>query len=121
MLQDCQKADKFTRPQLSIKRKMENQYGKCTAKNLMKIQTELKQDLKIESLKLKKRKTIEERRYTNRMFRVSPKTVYKQMKGQAAKKVKEMPTKDDLEDLWGGLWGTEILQQRTRCQSQCNR
>ena len=74
----------------------------------MKIQTELKQDLKIESLKLKKRKTIEERRYINRMFRVSPKTVYKQMKGQAAKKVKELPTKDDLEDFWEGLWGTEI-------------
>ena len=108
MLQDCQKADQFTRHQLSIKRKMEKQYGKCTAKNLMKIQAELKQDLKIESLKLKKRKTIEEGRYVNRMFRVSPKIVYRQMKGQAANKVKEMPTKGDLEDFLRVLWGTEI-------------
>ena len=72
MLQDCQKADKFTGHQQSIERKMEKQYGKCTAKNLMKTQTELKQDLKIENLKLKKRKTVEERRHINRMFRVSP-------------------------------------------------
>ena len=72
MLQDCQKADKFTRHQQSIKRKMEKQCGKCTAKNLMKTQTELKQDLKIENPKLKKRKSVEERRYINRLFRVSP-------------------------------------------------
>ena len=92
---------------------MEKQYGKCTAKNLLRIQTELKQDLKKESLKLKRRKKIEERRYINRMFKVSPKTVYRQMKGQAAEKVKKRPTKESLEDFWGGLWGTEI-QHRCR-------
>ena len=107
-LQECQKTDKYTKHQLTLKRKMEKQYGKCTAKNLLRIQTELKQDLKIESLKLKRRKKIEERRYINRMFKVSPKTVYRQMKGQAAEKVKKMPTKESLEDFWGGLWGTEI-------------
>ena len=30
------------------------------------------------------------------------------MKGQAAEKVKDIPTKQGLEDFWGKLWGTEI-------------
>ena len=87
---------------------MEKQYGRCTTNKLKDIQVDLKQDLKVESIKLKKRKTIEQRHYINRVFRVSPRTIYRQMKGQAAEKMKDMPTKQGLEEFWGKLWGTEI-------------
>ena len=91
---------------------MEKQHGRCTTNKLKEIQVDLKQDLKVDSIKLKKRKTLEQRRYINRVFRVSPKTIYRQMKGQAAEKVKDVPTKQGLEDFWGKLWVTEIRQYK---------
>ena len=107
-LLQCLKTNKYTKHQLTIKRRMAKQYGRCTTNKLKDIQVDLKQDLKVESIKLKKRKTIEQIRFFNGVFRVSPKTIYRQMKGQAAEKVKDMPTKQGLEDFWGKLWGTEI-------------
>ena len=64
-LLQCLKTNKYTKHQLTIKRCMEKQYGRCTTNKLKDIQVDLKQDLKVESIKLKKRKTIEQRCYIN--------------------------------------------------------
>ena len=63
----------------------------------------LKQDLKVQSEKLKRRNTIQQRRYINRMFRVAPKIVYRTMKGEDKGPIKDMPEKEKVEELWGAL------------------
>ena len=66
----------------------------------------LKQDLKVQSEKLKTRNTIQERRYINRMFRVAPKIVYRMMKGENNGPVKDMPEKEKIKGSWGGSWSS---------------
>ena len=76
---------------MNVKYKMEKQYGKVTTEKLMSLNARLRQKLKVESLKLKNWKKIQKRRYINRMFRISPKNVYRSMKGENSKPVKVMP------------------------------
>ena len=66
----------------------------------------LKQDLKVQSEELKRRNTIKERRYINRMFRVAPKIVHRTMKGEDERPIKDMPEKEKVEGFRGGLWST---------------
>ena len=80
MLIECNRTQKLTSRQKNIKRRMEKQYGKTTTENLKYVQTMLKQDLKVQSEKLKRRKVIQERRYINRMFRIASKNAYRTMK-----------------------------------------
>ena len=82
VLIECNRTQKLTSHQKTIKRIMEKQYGKTSTENLKCVRTMLKQHLKVQSEKLKRRNTIQERRYINRMFRITPKTVYRTMKGE---------------------------------------
>ena len=66
----------------------------------------LKQELKVESQKLKQRQVVEERRRVNRIFKSAPKNVYRSVKGEGNKPVKEMPDQGKLEKFWGELWVT---------------
>ena len=66
-----------------------------------------KMDLKVQSKKLERRNTIQERRYINRMFRITPRIVYHTMKGENKGPVKDMPDQYKVEEFWGGLWGTQ--------------
>ena len=86
-------------------------YGNTNTKKLLYISTQLKQGLKIECHKLKNRKTIQERRYINRMFKEAPKKVYRSMKGENSGPVKDMPTKQNVQDFWGRLWGTQVQHE----------
>ena len=80
VLMECYKNQKYTRHQREIKCRIEKQYGGITKSKLEFISTQLKQELKVESHKLKNRKTIQEKRYINRMFKEAPKKVYRSMK-----------------------------------------
>ena len=84
---------------------MEKWYGNLTKRRLHHIQLRLKQELKVESHRLKNKKLIQERRRINRLFQVTPKTVYRELKGESAKAVNEMPTKEGMEEFWSSLWG----------------
>ena len=106
VLIECNRTQRITSHQKNIKRKIEKQYGKATTENLRYIQVMLKQDLKVQSEKLKRRNTIQQRRYINRMFRVAPEIVYRTMKGEDKGPIKDMPEKEKVEEFWGGLWST---------------
>ena len=67
----------------------------------------LKQELKVESQKLKQQEVVEERQHINRMFKIAPKNVFCTMKGEGSEPVRDVPDQEKLEKFWGGLWGTE--------------
>ena len=118
VLVECNRTQRITSHQKNIKRKIEKQYGKATTENLRYIQVMLKQDLKVQSEKLKRRNAIQERRYINRMFRVAPKIVYRTMKGENKGPVKDMTEKEKVEGFWGGLWSTAAhYKQDAPCPS----
>ena len=108
VLMQCSRDQKYTTHQREIKRKIEKQYGKTNTMKLLYISTQLKQELKIECHKLKNRKTIQERRYINRMFKKAHKKVYRSMKGENSGPVKDMLTKQNVQDFWSTLWGTPV-------------
>ena len=93
VLIECNRTQRIASYLKNIKRKIEKQYGKATTENLRYIHVMLKQDLKVQSEKLKRRNTIQQRRYINRMFRVAPKIVYRTMKGEDKGAIKDMPEK----------------------------
>ena len=97
VLIECNRTQRITFHQKNIKWKIEKEYGKATTENLRYIQVMLKQDLKVQSEKLKRRNTIQERRYINRMFRVAPKIVYRTMKEEDKGPIKDMPEKEKVE------------------------
>ena len=51
------------------KKRFEKQYGEATRNNLNRVLADLKQDLRVESEKLRQKKTIQERKYINRIFK----------------------------------------------------
>ena len=73
VLIECNRTKAYSKHQKEIKRKFEKQYGKATINNLNATITKLKQNLTVESEKLKRRKSIRERKYVNGIFKVSPK------------------------------------------------
>ena len=74
----------------------------------MSLNARLKQVLKVESLKLKKKKEIQKRRYINRMFRISPKKIYRSMKGEHSESVKVIPSNEETQSFWSSMWGKEV-------------
>ena len=97
VLLDCVEQKNYTRHQKTIKRRFEKQYGKATRNNLNRILADLKQDLRVESEKLRQKKTIQERKYINKIFKVAPKKVYRRMKDGNSHKVNYMPEQSKLE------------------------
>ena len=62
------------------------------------MQAMLKQELKVESQKLKRREVVEERRCINRKFKI--KSVFCTMKGEGSEPVRDVPDQEKLEKLW---------------------
>ena len=94
----------YSKHQKEIKRKFEKQYGKATINNLNATITKLKQNLTVESEKLKRRKSIDERKYVNRIFKVSPKKIYREMRYGSKIKVSQIPEQSKVEDFWSSIW-----------------
>ena len=97
---------------MNIKYKMKKQYGKVTTAKLMSLNARLKQELKVERLKLKKRKKIQKRRCINRMFRISPKKVYRSIKGENSEPVKVVPSKEETQSFWSSMWGKAVKHKQ---------
>ena len=114
VLIECNKKQKYTKQQKNIKYKMEKQYGKVTTEKLMSLNARLRQELKVDSLNLKKREKIEKRRYINRMFRISLKKVHRSMKGEKSEPVKIMPPKEETQSFWSSIamWGKEVKHRQ---------
>ena len=74
---------------------------------LLKIQTDLKIDLKIQAEKMRNRKRINERNRINQLFAKSPKQVYREFKSNDTFKTENPPTAEQLENFWGGIWQTD--------------
>ena len=108
MLIECHKGKKYTKHQRNIKYKMEKQYRMITTDKLKYLKANLKQELKVESLKLRNKKLIQERRNINRIFKISPKKVYRSLKGECLGPVKEMPRKEETQNFWSSLWGKPV-------------
>ena len=70
VLTECCKNRRYARHQNTIKIKMEKWFGKISINKLKSIQDTLKQELAIESQKLRRRKTVQERRRINGLFKV---------------------------------------------------
>ena len=107
VLIECNRKQKFSNNQKIIRCKIEKQHEKATTPNLKYIQAILKQELKVESQKLKQREAVEERQCINRMFKIAPKNVFHTMKGEGSEPVRDVPDQEKLEKFWGDLWGTE--------------
>ena len=108
VLLKCNEKQQYAKNQKSINRRIEKQYGKTATSKLQQIQAHLKQDLRIETQRLRKRKLIRERRYINRMFKMAPKKVYCSFKGEGTKSAKEIPTKEETTNFWSNLWEIPI-------------
>ena len=87
---------------------MEKQYRMITTDKLKYLKANLKEELKVESLKLRNKKLIQEWRNINRMFKISPKKVYRSLKGECSGPVKEMLTKEETQNFWSSLWGKPV-------------
>ena len=87
---------------------MRKRFGKTTKENLEECQMKLKQSLKCETEKMRRRKVIEERKKINCKFSTNPKTVYHEFRKKDDFQVKTLLSKEDLTKYWEGIWGNEI-------------
>ena len=85
-------------------RRIEKQRGRATQSNLNRLLVELKQDLRVESENLRGKKTIQERRYTYRMFKVVPKKVYRSMREGDNHKIINVPEQSEMKTFWKSTW-----------------
>ena len=81
---------------------------KATRNNLSRVLADLKQDLRVESENLRQKKTIQERKCINRIFKVAPKNVYREMKDGNSHKVNNMPEQSEVETFWKSIWNVPI-------------
>ena len=125
MLKNCIEKNDYTKRQKYIKRRFEKQYGQATKNNLNKVLTDLKYHLKVNSEKLRRKKTIQERKYINRMFKVATKKVYRGMRDGSQQKVKNKPEQTEVESFWESIWNvptqhnTEALWLEDLKQEYC--
>ena len=65
VLLECTNTNNYTKHQKTVKRRIEKHHGRATKSNLNRLLVELKQDLRVESEKLRRKKTIQGMRYIN--------------------------------------------------------
>ena len=103
----CKEKNHFTNKQKKIEKQVRKRFGKATKENLLTKQMELKQDLKCVTEKMRRRKLIDERRMINRRFSSNPKSVYRNFRKKTNIEVQDPPSKANLTQFWGGIWGTD--------------
>ena len=65
----------------------------------------MKQQLKSECERLRKRKEIEQRKRINYQFKVNAEAVYRKFKGEGKINIVNGPDKVKVEEFWGNIWG----------------
>ena len=104
----CKEKKQFTKTQINIERQVRKRFGRTTKENLEESKMKLKQSLKCEIEKIRRRKVIEERKGINHKFSMNPKSVYREFRKKDDFQVKTLPSKEDLTKYWEGIWGNEI-------------
>ena len=104
----CKEKKQFTKRQINIERQVRKRFGRTTKENLEESKMKLKQSLKCETEKMRRRKVIEERKKINRKFSTNPKSVYHEFRKKDDFQVKTLPSKEDLTKYWEGIWGNKI-------------
>ena len=99
---------RFTKRQKSIEGKVRKRFGRTTVGNLMEAQMRLNQNLKCETEKIRRRKTIRERKIVNHHFNNNPKSVYREFRKEKNISVEKGPTSEQLQQFWGNIWGEEF-------------
>ena len=97
----------FYRQTEKVEKQVRKRFGRTTKENLLAKQMELKQDLKCVTEKMRRRKLIDERRMINRRFSSYPKSVYHDFRNKINIKVQDPPSKANLTQFWGGIWGAD--------------
>ena len=104
----CKEKKQFTKRQINIERQVRKRFGRTTKENLEESKIKLKQSLKCETEKMRRRKAMEERKKINRKFSTNPKSVYREFRKEDDFQVKTLLSKEDLTKYWEGIWGNEI-------------
>ena len=72
----------------------------------------LKQNLKCETEKIRRRKTIRERKIVNHRFNNNPKSVYQEFRKEKNISVEKGQHLQQLQQFWGNIWGEEVQFNR---------
>ena len=70
----CKEKKQFTKRQINIERQVRKRFGRTTKEDLEESKMKLKQSLKCETEKMRRRKVIEERKKISRKFSTNPKS-----------------------------------------------
>ena len=108
----CKAAKRFTKRQKIIEGKVRKRFGRTTVENLMELQMRLKQNLKCETEKIRRRKTIRERKIVNHRFNNNPKSVYREFRKEKNISVEKGQHLQQLQQFWGNIWGEEVQFNR---------
>ena len=79
---------------------MRKGFGRTTNENIEESKMKLKQSLKCETEKMRRRKMIEERKKINHKFSTNPKSVYREFRKKDDFQVKTLPSKEGLTEYW---------------------
>ena len=104
VVEQCKANNSYTRHQRTIERKINKWYGSTKQETLQFRKVDLKQQLKTECEKLRRRKEVEERKRINYQFKTNPKQVYHKFKGEATVNITNSPTTEDIRDFWYNIW-----------------
>lgn len=103
---NCKKLNSFTHKQRKLASFIERKFHTKNLRRLeFKLET-LKHKLSATASKLRYQKRLNDRKQINRRFANNPKFIYRQMRGEQII-AKELPTKDDVENFWKGIWNKE--------------
>ena len=99
----CKEKKQFTKRQINIERQVRKRFGRTTKENLEESKMKLKQSLKCETEKMRRRKVTEERKKIKRKFSTNVNSVYREFRKKDDFQVKTLPSKQDLTDYWEGI------------------
>ena len=109
----CKTKNQFSQHQREIERKLKHWYGNTRAGTLLFRKSELIHDLKVETEKMRRRKTFLERRRINNTFNSNPKAIYRGFRKTAEIDINNPPRKEEIENFWGGIWHKEKKDNRS--------
>ena len=105
MVEQCKTNNSYTRHQRTIERKIKKWYGSTKRETLEFRKVDLKQQLKTECEKLRRRKEVEERKRINYQFKTTPsKCILRKFKGEATVNITNSPATEDIRDFWPNIW-----------------
>ena len=100
----CKDTNTFSKHQRDTEKMLKHWYGNTRRNTLLFRKTHLKQSLKVESEKMRRKKVFTERRKINNTFHLNPIQVYRKFRATSEIEVKDAPTKQQIQKFWGDIW-----------------